>query len=231
MITFIHGDDITNSRNQVLLLLSGKDYQTIDWKRAEEEDLMTAFSNDGLFLDSKVIFVDGLSKLKPTVGKKLIEYLVRAETEKSMEILVWDDKTIDKRKLAKFPKAQIIPFSLPKHFFTFLDSINPRNSARLHHLLFELYPSSSPEQILYALINRMRLLLMIKQSDSSQFEEIAKLAPFQRSKILSQAKNWTERDIIVFYKKLYETEVGMKTSSLPLPLINHIDFLIVSSLN
>jgi DNA polymerase III delta subunit len=231
MVTFIHGDDTTNSRSQVLALLSGKDYIIIDGKKAEESDLMTAFSNDGLFLDSKTIFIDGWGKMKPTVAKICIEHLVRIETEQGIEVFVWEDKTIDKRKLAKFRKAKILPFMLPKYFFTFLDSFTPRNAARLHQLLFQLYPSFAPEQLLYALTNRVRQILMIKQSDPSVFEEIQKMAPFQRSKIQSQAKSWTERDIIDVYKKLFDAEVGLKTSSLSLPLINHIDFLIVSSLN
>mgnify|MGYP001611414669 CR=1 FL=1 len=231
MLTFIHGDDVTNSRNQVLALLSGKDYVTIDGKRAEEADLMTAFSNDGLFLDSKTIFIDGWGKMKPTVLKVCVEHLVRIETEKGINVFVWEDKSIDKRKLAKFGKAKVLPFMLPKYFFTFLDSFVPKNAQKLHQLLFQLYPSFAPEQILYALTNRVRQLLMIKQNDPNAFEEIQKMAPFQRSKIQSQARNWTEHDIIVVYKRLFECEVGMKTSSLPLPLINHLDFLIVSSLN
>ena len=228
MITFIHGDDVSASRKYILEVFDKKQHTTIDGKNVDTTQLMTAFSVDGLFGEKKTILIDGFSRINQQISKKCTEYLDIYQTDPNTEIFVWDNKTIDKRKLSKFPKASTQFFPLPKYFFSFIDSIYPNNSKRLHELLFKLYPQSAAEQILYALVNRVRLLMMIKQVDQRMYDEVNALAPFQKTKLQAQAKHWTEHDIIVFYKSLFDTEVGMKTSSLPCPLINYIDLLLIS---
>ena len=54
---------------------------------------------------------------------------------------------------------------------------------------------------------------------------------WQRNKLESQARMWSNESLKSFYAKLYETEMGIKTGALPTNLGKHIDILLLSELH
>jgi hypothetical protein len=71
---------------------------------------------------------------------------------------------------------------------------------------------------------------MSKTGDLSQFSETKSMGSWQVQNIAKQARLWQEDSLCMFYLALFDLEKGMKTSNLPLPLIDHIDILLVNAL-
>lgn len=230
MITILHGDDISATRNRAMALLEGATTERLDGKKVKSDVIIRTLISDGLFSNKKTVFIENLSSIGAAELKSCLPHLTQQEASSDIDVFILEEKVLDKRFLSKFVKAKVEAFTLPKHFFTFIDGFAPKNAVRLHNTLFKLYPQFAAEQIFYALINRLRLLLMLKTGTERDYEELAKMAPWQKSKVAAQAKSWTESDIISFYKKLFDTEVALKSSALTLPLINHLDFLIITEL-
>ena len=125
MITIIHGDNITESRNYFLeLRQKQKDAVSFDSKNITLTDLMQNIEGSGLFSDSKIIFIeDFLTKLKKTdkTSKEILSFILKSSKENTF--VLWESKEILKKDLYSFKDALIKVFKLPKNIFLFLDNL------------------------------------------------------------------------------------------------------------
>jgi DNA polymerase III delta subunit len=228
MITIIHGDDVTKSRQKLEELTSGKKFQFFDGQKARIEEISDSAASQELFASQKLIVIERFTVL--TKQKNFLEFLKTIESNKDIQIILWDDRVTTPTVLKKFASSQVLVFTLPKYFFSFLDGLYPKNGKKASQLLKQLSPSFEDAQIFYSMVKRVRLLLMAKTGDLSQFSETRSMSPWQKQNITKQTRLWQDDALCMFYLALFDLEKGMKTSNLPLPLINHIDILLVNAL-
>lgn len=232
MITIVHGDDMSTSRNYFQdLKHKQKDLVSFDGAKITITDLVQNIQGSGLFGETKAIFIEEfLTKLKKTdkESKEILDFIVKYG--KSSTFVLWESKEILKRDLSLFKNA-IIKFSkLPKNIFLFLDNLKPGNSKNLLNLFHQALDIGIKEElILFMMQRQFRILLSLchpEQSVGSQIDEVLRLAPWQKGKLEKQAQLFNAADLKKVYKKLYGIEIGQKTGALPLSLTQSIDFLL-----
>ena len=143
MIHIFHGDDQFASRNALNTFLDQKKDYDIFRINAKEVNLdkINGFVNSrSLFSSQKIIvFLNFFSILK-TNFDKIIKIL---KTNKSIEVVIWQDKKITPTQLKNFPQAKIQLFPLNKKLFTCLNSLYPSNLSKfltLYHQVIEQEP-------------------------------------------------------------------------------------------
>lgn len=231
MITILHGDDISSSRNYFLeLRQKQKNVVSFDGGKLTITDLVQNIEGSSLFGNTKTIFIeDILTKLKKTnkESKEILDFIIK--NSKSSAFILWESKEISKRELSEFKDGVIKIFKLPKNIFLFLDNVRPNNSRSLLNLFHQSLDSGIKEElILFMLQRQIRLLLALSDEGSDEkIDEIVRLAPWQMGKLERQAKMYNIENLKKIYKKLYEIEIGQKTGSSSLSLIQNIDFLLL----
>lgn len=231
MITVIHGDDIPESRKYFQDLKSKqKKVVSFDGGKITITDLVQNIKGSGLFGDTKSIFIeDLLAKLKKTekATKEMLNFI--AENTKDSNFVLWESKEVLKRDLLLFKNVVVKFFKLPKNIFLFLDNLNPGNSKNLLNLFHQALGAGIKEELILFMIQRqIRLLLALSQpSNDISIDEIVRLAPWQIRKLESQAKLFNVLELKKIHKELYEIEIGHKTGSSSLSLIQNIDFLLL----
>ena len=138
MITIIHGDDISLSREYFQELKQKyKDIISFDANKLIITDLVQNIEGSSLFGSTKAIFIeDFLTKLKKTDkgSMEILDFIVK-NAQPSVFVL-WESKEIPKRELALFKETVVKIFKLPKNIFLFLDNLMPgnyKNSLNLFH--------------------------------------------------------------------------------------------------
>lgn len=231
MITIIHGEDISSSRNYFLnLKKKQKTPISYDGGKLNITDLVQNIEGSGLFGDTKTIFIeDFLTKRRKTEKevKEILNFIIK--NYKDANFVLWESKEIQKRDLFFFRNAQVKIFKLPKNIFLFLDNLRPSNSKKLLNLFYQALESGIKEElILFMLQRQVRLLLALSDlADLQPIEEITRLAPWQTAKLESQARFFDRQSLENIYRKLYEIERAQKTGGLPLSLSQSIDFLLL----
>jgi len=230
MITIIHGDNISESRNYFLeLKQKQKDPISFDYKNVTLTQLIQNIEGSGLFNDSKTIFIEEfLTKLKKTdkASKEILDFIIKSSKENN--IILWEAKEILKKDLYSFKNADIKIFKLPKNIFLFLDNLRPNNSRNMLKLFHNALESGIKEEIILFMLQRqIRLLLSLLDSGEKSIDEVERLAPWQIGKLQSQSRSFTIQDLKKIYKRLYEIELGQKTGALSLSLSQSIDFLLL----
>ncbi len=223
----IHGDNIAESRKKLDAVLAQKEnIKRLDGKSATVDSLTLLFDSTELFSVQKVVVIENCKAMH----KKTVETLFSLSQNPDVEIVLWQNSTLDARFIKKFEDAQVFAFPLPKYYFSFLDNLAPRKATYVYATYKKLLDSFVPEQILFSMIKRVRHLLMMQTGQGNTFEEIAKMGSWQVQKLQSQARLWDSKQLKNFYQQLYALETNMKTSKLSTTLDKHIDILILSEL-
>lgn len=227
MLYILHGDDITSSKNRLVELTFGfKNVVTLNAEKTSISDLINAFSSNDLFVDSKCIVIEKVLKLPKTETEKLQELLDKLES--STTVILWHNTELSKVALGKFKKASVQVFLLPKLFFTFLDNLTLQTIKSELDVLSKMQ-NVEAEQIFYALVKRIRQLMMIKSNSTS--EEMVKMSPWQRDKLKVQGSKWKVEDLENIYKNLFQVEVDMKSGGLILSTRKQLDRILLSAVH
>ncbi len=227
MITIIHGDDIDSSRNYYLQLRKNdKNSVIFEGEKLTLTDLEQNIHTGDLFGKKVSIFIeDILTKKSDKLSKVIIDFLIKNQT--SSNIFLWESKEIQKKSLFKFKEVTIKIFILPKNIFTFLDSLRPNNFKHSINLFHKVLTDGVSEELIFFMLQRqVRLLLSLLDKSKESIEEVIRLASWQRSKLVRQAKFFSKEKLLKIHNLLYKIEVGHKTGSLNLSLSQSIDFLL-----
>lgn len=231
MITIIHGDDISQSRNYFSQLKQKhKGFVLFDGNNLIITDLVQNIEGSGLFGSTRTIFIeDFLTKLKKNnkESKEILGFIVKKLD--GVNFFLWESKEILKRDLSVFKNAAIKLFKLPKNIFLFLDNLKPGNSKNMLNLFHQALDSGIKEElILFMMQRQFRLLLAISDvNENESIEELIRLAPWQMGKLERQAKLFNISYLKKIYTKLYEIEIAQKTGTLSLSLNQNIDILLL----
>lgn len=233
MITIIHGDDISESRKHFQdLKLKHKNFVLLDGGKITITDLVQNIEGSGIFGNTNFIFTEDLLvklKRKGSSTKEILNFIDKNSRESFF--VLWESKEISKRDLSVFKNAVIKNYKLPKNIFLFLDNLKPNNPKNLLRLFHQALDSGIKEELILFMISRqIRLLLVLchpEQNYNDNIDEIVRLNSWQMEKLERQAKLFTESELKQLYKKLYEIEIGQKTGTLSLSLVQAIDFFLL----
>lgn len=227
MITIIHGDDIAASRNYYKQLQTS-DTISLDGEKITHEDIVGVLQTTGLFEEKKSLAIEQFfSKRKASKDMDMLIADIQASAKKA-DIVLWESKVLTSKMLRSFPSALEKVFTFPKSLFLFLDAIKPNNTKRLLTLYHQTVQTTEAEMILVMLIRQIRMLLAVTDTSSDTIDEIKKLSPWQQKKLMTQAQQFSQEQLLSLHATLFEIEVKSKTGGLSLPLVQTIDFFLLS---
>jgi len=225
MIYIFSGDDIVSSRKAFLehierLKTDGFLVERVSGKDLTLESMEMLSSPTSLFGEKKAIAIENLMTLTKSKEKdKLINLAI--SLSRYLVFVIWENKGVSKTELAKFPQNTIFKnFKLPGSLFVFLDSFSPGNVVNNLVLLKTTLETVDPNFLFLMLIRQIRLLILAKDSS-----ELLKLAPWQKSKLLKQAKVFSDEKLAKIYNSLLEIDFHQKTSSSPSSLEQELELL------
>lgn len=226
MISIIHGNDITSSRNYFLQLKKeNKDSYTLQDTDVNITDLIQIMDDGSLFQNSKTIFIENFlgEKKKSKEKDEIVKLIVKHA--KQNNIFLWEKKELNKSSLIPFKEAIIKNYKLPALLFNFLDSIGPGQGKTLIPLFHKCLENTETEMIFFMIVRQFRILLSITET-SEMISEIKRMAPWQTSRLQRQAKLFKKEKLKKLYFRLFEIETAFKTGSNPMPLISVIDIFL-----
>ncbi len=225
MITIIFGEDITSSRNFFYNKKSElNNSYSFDGKNINSTEIYQLLNNSSLFIQGPIFIENFFSNIKSVESQNLLSYLIT--NEKNTDIFIWEEKAPTKTVLKDFKKPTLVPFELPRTVFSFLDSIKP-NSDKTNVTSFRsALGDNDPEILFYMLIRQFRLLIAISDYSSENIDEVARLAPWQKDKLVRQSRLFDKEKLINEYKKLYEIDYSLKTGNTSRTLTQAIDFFL-----
>lgn len=222
-IYIFSGDDLVSSRQAYLdqINLFKKDNQTEFClaKDLSEILLENIFGSTDLFGKSRVLttenfFTGSKSKEKDQLVKKINSF-------KNAIMVSWETKEVSKTESAKLGKeVSISNFKLPNLLFKFLDTLSPQNKKQNLFALQQLKQTVDEQFIFLMIVRQVRLLLLAHGGETD------KIAPWQKSKLVNQARSFGQDKLIALYKQLLNLDIKQKTSQLGLSLGSELDLLV-----
>ena len=230
MITLIHGDEIDKSREKLNEILENKTrISRVNFEKVTFEELINAFESQDLFEEKKTIVIENIKN--NALFDKVLDKLLSFRKNSIVDVVLWADEALDAKFTAKLKDVQVYAFLLPKFLFPLLDTLLPNQGKKSVELLAKAREGMADELIFFMIVKRIRTLLLLKAGNAPDFDETSRMQSWQLSKMSTQLNAWDEKKLISFYQKLFDLETGMKTSTLPLSLGQHLDILLLSDLN
>jgi hypothetical protein len=227
MIILVHGNDIEKSRNYFFEEKNKFDNQILLTPESITTTLLFQnIENKNFFKGPPVIIVENFfSKIKANSSdfKEVASFI---NTNKTINIIFWENTEISKSALFSFSNAVIKNFSLPQNLFLFLDNIRPQNSKYLISHFHELLKTMEAEIIMFMIIRQFRLLISQLDNSGNAIDEAKRLAPWQISKFKKQLSYFDKEYLLMQYNKLFEIDLNHKTGKISFPLEKSIDFFL-----
>ena len=212
----IHGEDIVFARDRLNELIEAAKNKDLDVKRlvAKDLDLTTAtqvLEAATLFGETPLIVIEGLFSLTKSKNKdSLIEFITKYQDR---DLLLFEDKALSPTTLKPFAKAKHEEYKPAAIIFSFLDSLHPGGAAKSLKLLDDLTSARQPAELIFAmLVRQIRLLIQALEPNT------LKVAPWQKNKLVSQARLFGEGKLLKLHRDLYHLDKGIKTGANPLDL-------------
>ncbi len=222
----IHGEDIVSARNHLNDELEKAKSSSAGVSRFDARDLdltkltqvLEAMTLFGL---QPMIIIEGLFSLPKSKNKeRLIEFLTKYQDR---QIILFENKNLTATALKPFKKAAVSGHKPAAIIFTFLDSLKPGSVSRSLSLLDQLENANQPPELVFAmLVRQVRLLIQALEPNS------LKGAPWQKSRLTSQARAFGEGGLLKLHHDLYHIDKQLKIGANPLPLSTQLFTLIAS---
>ncbi len=212
MITVLHGDHIEASRAELIRMkaaLKGKDIRQLSGSAIDASALVQAMESSSLFGgDTAVIIEDLFARLGRQ--QKKIEALAQIlkDREKDNDIILWEGKELSATVLKHLGTPTVRLFKIPVVIFQFLDGLAPGNAKKSLETFALLTAKEAPELIFALVTKRIRQLLMI-----STGAPLSAVAPWQLSRLTTQAKSFRMEQLKKLYTRLNDIEFGIKSGN------------------
>jgi len=156
MITIFHGDNPSESRQAFLEFInqiSGCDLLRLDSKSLDLDQINNFINGGSLFPGAKVLaFENFFSVAKPNLDK-LTKFFFNP---KSIEIVLWQDKTLSATQTKIFPKAKYFCFKADNRIFACLNAIKPHQLRTFNRLYDQIINNDLFDLFLYLLKSQFR---------------------------------------------------------------------------
>ena len=228
MLIIIHGDDVASSRRKLRELVDeNKDDEKIflDGRKLTLEELVLACESSSMLFNKKLIVIENfLGSPKNKNKENIISYL-NCECENS-DIILWDDKKIDKRTFAvSLKKYAEYPLMLPANLFKFLDSIGVDQRNLIVGMFHSLLATLEAEMIFSMLVRQWRN--MIIAIDANKLNP-AGLASWQLGKLRAQARVFGNNKLISSYRTLLTIDYKIKSGLTPFSMRQLLDIFFLN---
>lgn len=232
MIYIIHGDDTISSYKKLQEATAKSErLSRFDCEKNELKDLELLLNSQELFADRKTIVIENPKKIPANHLDEFSGLINKFEKDKLDDIILYSEVPLDDKFLSKFKTSSVISHFLPKLFFQLLDNFSPTNQSKTYQIFQQMKSTTEAEQVFYAMVKRIRSLIMIKFSEKEKFEEISKMAAWQRAKLHKQASLWEIDELLKFYSLLFKTEIDLKSGGIANSLSDRLDNLIASGVH
>lgn len=220
MLQVICGEDSSAAYayvNQLKEDYLNKGYEMRSLENAEFISVKELNDQHSLFNQKAVFLINNLSKLKNY--SKQTDLL--NEIHNNTEIVCIDFEKEIPKYLIRFPTSiPVKEFKYSESVFQLLDSCVPGNKVTMLQLLHDILKHKDAMFVYYLLIKHIRLLLL------ARYDEVEGIAPWQKYKILKQAKLWEKARLINLYEGLCKLDYQTK-SSFPLSLQSSLEILLI----
>jgi hypothetical protein len=223
MVFLVHGNDTLASRTY---FLSKKDKNSFSFNAEDLNfiELNQVLNGSSIFPVTKNIFIENFFTRKALTNQKEIIKALSVKSE--IDIYIYSDKEENLKTLSEIKNLDQNNFKIPQNLWNFLDAIRPNNYESVLNFHNAL-KGSDPEFIFAMLLRQFRLLIAISSVSINSIVEIKRLAPWQKSKLASQASLFNEYKLVNILKKLYVIDKSIKTGKSNLTLIQNIDILLL----
>lgn len=227
MITILHGDDIVKSRNELETLkqqLKAAEVLSLDGKKIDLNLLKQALETNPMFTLKRLLIIENISQ-----NKNLAEVVESLEdVPSSVELILWEDKEVNKSFLKRLPKARVLLFKPEAVLFKFLESIKPGGQQEMLSLLLRGIRVESPEIVFYMLVRQFRFLILLKDGVNSGVEELDRLADWQKQRLVRQTKYFSLNELFDIYHQLLEIDYQQKTGQATFDLAKTLELFIMN---
>lgn len=224
MITILHGEHVVASRNELTKRLcyaeaNGFSVKRLDGKHLDFVTLEASLGTQDLFTPRVLVVIEDLFSLPKSKKKDELIALVHTAT---VEVLLWEKKTLTVTQLKPFVGATILPFKTSSAVFGWLDMMRPGDLPKMVRAFKKAVDQDGAEMCFAMLCRQVRLLLQVK--DGGQL----KLAPFMVEKFQKQSSYFSMDQLLRMHQQLLEIDESVKTSSSLVSLREQLDLFLVS---
>jgi len=219
------GDDLVSSRRAFVGQIEtwqkqGLEVIKLSGKEVTPESLELLSGPTSLFGNQRAIAIEGLlSGQKSKEKEKVIETIAKLL---NCYITIWENKEYGKADQLKYPKNFVFKnFKLPAVMFAFLEGLVPSKTKNNLDLLRQALSQVEPGYLFLMLVRQIRLLILAKDE-----KDVLKIAPWQKGKLMAQAKLFKIENLISLYQELLEIDYQQKTSGSPYSLSQQLELLI-----
>ncbi|MDD4937646.1 MAG: hypothetical protein PHX34_01305 [Candidatus Shapirobacteria bacterium] len=156
MIYIFHGDDQFASRTEFNSSIDKNidtDILRVDSKNINP-DLINGFLNSqSLFTPKKILAITNFFSVSKPILDKIIKII---KDNNSIDVLIWQDKSLNPTQAKIFPQAKINNFPLDKIIFSCLNQIRPKNLVRFMTLFKQVLIKEPFELFLFFIKNNLR---------------------------------------------------------------------------
>ncbi len=228
MLTIIHGDDISSSRQKLRELVDeNKDDEKIflDGRKLTLEELVLACESSSMLFNKKLILIENfLGSTKNKNKENIISYLNNEGENTS--IILWEDKKVDKRTFVSgIKKYKEYAVMLPANLFKFLDSIGVEKENLIVGMFHSLLATLEAEMIFSMIIRQWRN--MIIAIDANKLNP-AGLASWQLGKLRAQARFFGNNKLISSYRTLLTIDYKIKSGLTPFNMRQLLDIFFLN---
>lgn len=215
MITLLHGDNTTASREELIRRIeeakkAGKEIRRLEGKSLDSLTITQAVESSSLFGGTVLVVIEKfLNK-----GAKL----PAADTD----VILWEDKEIGKTLISQLgDKVEVKLFKIPPAIWQLLDGMKPGNT-QLLSLLPRVLERDAAELVFTMIVRRVRHLIQLRDSVTPEG-----LQGWQAGRLTSQAKSFTMDKLLSMEKQLLDIDVSIKTGVSPFPLAQQLELFFV----
>lgn len=228
MITIFCGEDTVAARTaytQAIEKLKTNDTEVIYLQPSSILEINKSLAESvNLFSSQKIFCMENLEKYsfkKSTKAKKDLVYeaLLSISTNKSITLLDFEDGK-QGRQLKLKDLAKVYESKPSTSIFALLDNCFPGNKQIFIKSLQEVCETQEEMFVFVMLFRHVRQLVLALYDGPS-----VKLPPWQKYKILGQAKKWEKQMLTNFYSGLIKIEISSKTSSNPYGIRKSLEIL------
>ncbi len=227
MITLLHGDNITASRDALRSLKSefkDREIRQLDGNGLDVTVLTQALESGGLFGSEILIILENLLTKSGKKGKTTDELLAAlVKNEKNTNVILWEGKEVSPtviKRLGSHVDARL--FKTPKVIFQLLDGLRPHGGAALLPLLQQTLQTDAAELFFAMLVKRIRLLTMLRDRVTPEG-----LQGWQVGRLTSQSKLFTIDKLLSMEKTLLLIDVSIKIGASPFPLAQQLELFFI----
>jgi len=226
MLTLIHGENLTKSREKLWQIKTeaqakGQKIETLLAKKIKPSDLEIALAASDLFGQERLLVIEELHSLAHS--KKRTGYMNAInQASEHLAIVLWDKKLLSASNLKKYPQAQEFKFKMGKALWKLVDELSPKNKPAQLKTLHRAIEEDSAHFCLSMITKRIRELLAFSEG------AVAGIHPFVKRKLARQVKNFSQPQLFRLHQKLYELDAQIKQSQNLLPLEAQLDLFLLN---